>query len=244
MSSSYIGLSSPTPVARAVRPLASLLACSALCFVLSGCDSEPDSHVVSAPPPPAPTSSQTTTTTVSTPTTVTQQPSSTVVVGNTAYTTTTNVGAAGHDHDNHDAAGAAGAAAGGRPRPAFTAACLGSRVTGHGATSATSGWRDTGSFPRAKARHGSRRAGCRKATPTDSTKATGIDLSRIFTARLHSNAAGRFSLPRGGAAASEMRRGSGAGGGRAVPLAAARIPFRPTPWLSDCARRRRVPSWE
>jgi hypothetical protein len=54
--------SAPSKVCRAVRPLAPAFV-FALIGLLSGCTTEPESHVVSAPPPNAPTTSTTTTTT-------------------------------------------------------------------------------------------------------------------------------------------------------------------------------------
>ena len=69
---------------RAVRQLTPILACCGAIVLLAGCESEPESHVVSQPPPPAPTQPVVTTTTTTTPVAVAMPA---VVVGNPAGVT-------------------------------------------------------------------------------------------------------------------------------------------------------------
>ena len=82
------GWKSPAYPARAVRQSAALTACcGALALFLSGCASEPESHMVSAPPPPPPNRAVTTTTVVTTPAVVATP---TIVTSNgSSYVTTT-----------------------------------------------------------------------------------------------------------------------------------------------------------
>ena len=80
MRNPILGVPSRAVSARAAWQLAPLLACcGAFGLFLTGCSTEPESHVVSAPPPPTPTRAVTTTTVVSTPAMVS---SPTVVVAN------------------------------------------------------------------------------------------------------------------------------------------------------------------
>lgn len=84
MRNSILSVPSPAASARAARQLAPILACcGALGLFLSGCSTEPESHVVSAPPPEGPTRAVTTTTVTSAP--VVANP--TVVVANNGYGT-------------------------------------------------------------------------------------------------------------------------------------------------------------
>ena len=46
---------SASAIAQAIRPFTASFLCCGVVGLLTGCSSEPDSHVVSAPPPPAPT---------------------------------------------------------------------------------------------------------------------------------------------------------------------------------------------
>ena len=62
---------SPAASVRAIRLLAPMFACcGALGLFLAGCESEPESHLVSAPPPAGPTRAVTTTTVTTAPTAV------------------------------------------------------------------------------------------------------------------------------------------------------------------------------
>jgi hypothetical protein len=82
MKNPIVGVPSPFVPNRGARLVPSALAlCGALGFLLAGCSSEPDSHLVSAPPPAAPMRAETTTTVMTTPAAV----NTPVIVANPGY---------------------------------------------------------------------------------------------------------------------------------------------------------------
>ena len=93
MRNHILDIVSPSSARAALRLAPVIACCGVLGLFMSGCSSEPESHVVSAPPPPAPGRAMTTTTVTTTPVVVA---SPTVVVANPgyatgpAYVTTTN----------------------------------------------------------------------------------------------------------------------------------------------------------